>query len=94
MFDDGEAIRIEADIVYIDGYPLYEPYIKDPPQYELNGLAIPEQQYFVLGDNRNHSRDSHAGWTVPEANIIGKAWISVWPPEMWGLVPDFAYANR
>jgi signal peptidase I len=38
----------------------------------------------VLGDNRNNSEDSHYGWLVSRNEIIGKAWISIWPPGLWG----------
>jgi hypothetical protein len=34
--------------------------------------------FFVLGDNRNHSNDSHTGWLVPKADIIGKVWFRYW----------------
>jgi hypothetical protein len=39
---------------------------------------IPGGQYFVLGDNRNHSNDSHTGWLVPTDDIIGKVWFRYW----------------
>lgn len=90
----GEVIEIESGIVYVDGYPLEEPYIRSQPRYALRKLTIPEENYFVLGDNRNYSKDSHEGWTVPEGNIIGKAWISIWPPETWGPIPNYKYAYR
>ena len=72
--------------VYVNGSPLDEPYIKESPKYTFPQYDIPENNYFVLGDNRNKANDSHAGWTVPHQNIIGKAWFSIWPPDKWGLV--------
>ncbi len=47
------------------------------------------EEYFVLGDNRNNANDSHTGWTVPRQDIIGKAWLSVWPPGKWGLAAHY-----
>jgi hypothetical protein len=44
-------------------------------------LSIPAGQYFVLGDNRNHSNDSHTGWLVPREDIIGKVWFRYWVAE-------------
>ena len=73
----------------INGSPLDEPYIKDQPNYSLGPQKIPENNYFVLGDNRNNSNDSHNGWTVPRENIIGKSWLSIWPPRQWGLVTNY-----
>ena len=90
----GETVEIESGLVYIDEFPLEEPYIRSHPNYVLAPIIVPEQHYFVLGDNRNNSRDSHQGWTVPEDNIVGKAWISIWPPDKWGLAPNYAYASK
>lgn len=90
----GETIEVKSGSVYINGVLLEEPYIEDRPDYIVDALTVPESQYFVLGDNRNVSNDSHCGWTVPEANIIGKAWVSVWPPDAWGIIPSYTYANE
>ena len=90
----GETIRINSGIVYIDDSPLEEPYIKDPPGYNHRFLPIPNGHYFVLGDNRNLSTDSHNGWLVPARNIVGKAWVSVWPPQAWGLATNYVYSKN
>ncbi len=90
----GESVEIEAGAVYIhreDGNVLLldEPYIKEPSARSFKGDIIPENEYFVLGDNRNGSNDSRNGWTVPRNNIIGKAWLSIWPPSLWGLAANY-----
>ena len=56
--------------------------------------VVPAGQYFVLGDNRPNSRDSHLGWFVPAENLVGRAWLSYWPPAAWGVMPGVAYADR
>lgn len=66
-------------------YVLEEDYIKAKPTYQYHSGVIPEGCYVVLGDNRNESFDSHYGWVVPEENIIGKAWIDLWPFSRLGL---------
>lgn len=81
-----DSIEIKNSEVYVNGSPLTEPYIKDVPGYNFQRLDVMEDEYFVLGDNRNNSNDSHNGWTVPRENIIGMAWISIWPPSKWELV--------
>jgi len=85
----GDVVEVKMGVVYVNGSPLDEPYIKDQPSYTLKPQKIPENEYFVLGDNRNNSNDSHNGWTVPRQNIIGKAWLSIWPPSQWGLVTSY-----
>ncbi len=90
----GESVEIKEGIVYIhkeDGtvLPLDEPYIAEPARNNFKGNKIPEDEYFVLGDNRNNSSDARNGWTLPRQNIIGKVWLSIWPLEEWGLVANY-----
>ncbi len=90
----GESVEIKEGVVYIqkeDGtvLPLDEPYITEPARLSFKGGIIQENSYFVLGDNRNNSSDSRNGWTLPRQNIIGKAWVSIWPPDKWGLVVNY-----
>ena len=62
-----------------NGHPLKEPYIRQSPRYELPAYQVPKGYYFVLGDNRNDSNDSHAWGPVDEHRIIGKAMLIFWP---------------
>jgi signal peptidase I len=87
----GEIVEIKDGKVFIDGIPLEEEYIMAPPNYTMPATKIPENEYFVLGDNRNSSNDSHSGWTVPRDNIIGRAWFSYWPPSKWRVVKHYSY---
>ena len=89
----GEMVVIAEGTVYIykpDGnyFTLDEAYVPEPARRNFEGGVIPANNYFVLGDNRNNSSDSRGGWTVPAENIIGKAWLSVWPLDRWGLVSN------
>ncbi len=91
----GESVEIRDGEVYIHQngkvFVLDEDdYIKEPPHRDFRGDIIPEDEYFVLGDNRNNTNDSRNGWTVPRQNIIGKAWLSIWPPGEWGLVSNYS----
>ena len=90
----GDTIEVHNGNVYVNEVKLDEPYIKDPPGYTTEEQKIPEGQYFVLGDNRNNSNDSHRGWLVPRESIIGKAWLSTWPPETWGIVPEYSLSEQ
>ena len=85
----GDKVEVKDGVVYVNDSPLDEPYIKKPPNYTLKEQEIAENFYFVLGDNRTNSNDSHSGWLVPRENIIGKTWLLIWPPTKWGVVPDY-----
>jgi signal peptidase I len=85
----GDTVEIRDDKVTVNGTILNEPYILETPHYLMMPEEIPADHYFVLGDNRNNSSDSHRGWTVPRQNIVGKAWVTYWPPYQWGLIPSY-----
>lgn len=85
----GDTLEIKTEAVYVNGSRLDEPYINDPPIYIIEPQKIPGDSYFVLGDNRNNSNDSHNGWVVPRQNIVGKAWLSIWPPDEWGFAANY-----
>ncbi len=87
----GETVEIKDEKVFIDGIPLEEEYIMAPPNHTMPVTEVPENEYFVLGDNRNNSTDSSKGWTVPRDNIIGKAWFIYWPPSKWRVVKHYSY---
>lgn len=57
----GEEVLIENGVVYIDGFALDEPYLKNLPDYDWGPKKVPADNYFVLGDNRSESDDSTAG---------------------------------
>jgi signal peptidase I len=87
----GDTVEIKDGKVFINGIPLVEEYLMAPPNYTMPATEVPENEYFVLGDNRNNSTDSHTGWTVPRNNIIGKAWFTYWPPSKWGIIKHYSY---
>ena|GEM_PF-1586168 len=80
----GEKVEVREENVYIhkpDGsvIMLDEPYLNAPPNYYYMSPTIPKDEYFVMGDNRINSLDSHTGWTVKKSDIVGRAWLSFWP---------------
>lgn len=89
----GDTIEIKNKAVYVNGRALSEPYINEAPNYFMPERTVPDGQYFVLGDNRNHSNDSHTGWLVPREDIIGKVWWHYWkadwPNIRWVMIPVF-----
>lgn len=89
----GDQIEIDNEQVKVNGVVLNEPYINEEPQYSFSGV-VPENEYFVLGDNRNNSSDSHSWSFLPKENIVGKAMIIYWPPSDWEAVPHYGFQNN
>lgn len=86
----GDSVEVKDGKVFVNGIALVEPYILEPPKYTYSREEVLPDNYFVLGDNRNNSLDSHYGWTVPRDNITGRAWFTYWPPSEWGLIKRYA----
>lgn len=81
----GEHVEIRSGQVFIDELPMNEDYIAAQPVYS-GTWQIPEDQLFVLGDNRNDSSDSHSWGLLPITNVIGKAILIYWPPPYWTVI--------
>lgn len=83
----GEKVELRLirgrEYVYIDGRKLEEPYVKPNrrafgPEKTFN---VPEGQYFLMGDNRPSSCDSRQWGGLPRDNILGKVFLTYWPPQ-------------
>ena len=75
----GDTVEVKGGKVYVNDQPLQEQYIQEQPNYDYGPVVVPENQYLVLGDNRNNSYDSHYWGFVPRENIIGQAVIRFFP---------------
>ena len=82
----GDKIAIADGVVWVNGEPLYEGYLRFRDAFNLDERVLKEKHYFVLGDNRTGSNDSRAWGAVPEENILGKVWSIYWPPSDWGVL--------
>lgn len=87
----GDEITVRDGVVSVNGVPLEEPYINGTAAYRGSSWVVPEDHYFVMGDNRNNSSDSRAWSFLPRDDIVGKAWLIYWGIEDWGLVPHFRH---
>lgn len=90
----GETIQIdESGSIYIDGEILEESYGREiiKPEYigrAAEPITLGADEYFVMGDNRNNSSDSRteAVGNIHRDDIIGRAWIRIWPLEKFGVL--------
>ncbi len=84
----GDTVTVRNGKVMVNGNILREFYIKEDPQYNYGPVTVPENEYLVLGDNRNNSYDSHYWGFVPREKIIGRAFVRFWPFPRIGAIDE------
>lgn len=90
----GETVQIDEDgTIYIDGERLLESYGREIIKPEHLGIAaqpvkLGEDEYFVMGDNRNNSSDSRMEiiGNIHRKDIVGRAWLRIWPFSKFGVL--------
>lgn len=83
----GETVQARDGKMLIDGQQLNEPYLNGVTTENFAPIKIPEGEYFVMGDNRPNSNDSRFSLgTISRDNIVGEAFVIIWPPGRWGLL--------
>lgn len=82
----GEVIEIKSGRVFVNGVGLDEPYLNQFTRGLVAPQVVPPLHVFVLGDNRGFSNDSRSFGMVAFSEIVGRAWLSYWPPQQFGLV--------
>jgi len=81
----GETVEVRDNQVYVNGNPIAEPYLPDGVSMrDEPEITVPADQVFMMGDNRNASNDSRRFGTIPREDIVGRAFVTVWPPGAWG----------
>lgn len=101
----GETIQVKDGKVYINNTPLKESqqdggYLVESTDC-LGGrlcepYVVPENSVVVMGDHRSNSSDSRSWGAepgLPLDRIVGKAWVSYWPRDLWGVIPNPTYAQ-
>ncbi len=97
----GDQVMLKDGYIYINGNKLDESGYLDSSVYTNGGeylhegetITVPEGQYFVCGDNRQHSSDSRTFGPIEKANIKGKAWIVYFPFSNFRLAEHESYQN-
>ena len=87
----GETVQIADGTIYINGEVLEESYgreVMQDPGIAAEPITLGEDEYFVLGDNRNQSSDSRdpSVGLIHRDEIIGRAWLRIWPLNSFGIL--------
>jgi signal peptidase I len=95
----GETVEVRDGRVYVDGVLVDEPYLQGTPTTcrledacARGPVTVQPGTIFVMGDNRSNSSDSREWNELPLDRVIGKAWVSYWPQEHWGVIDTPTYA--
>lgn len=94
----GDKVKVEGGKIYVNNRLLEESYIPNDfvtrsAQFSQEGreITVPEGEFFVVGDNRDHSLDSRVFGTVEKQYITGRAWIIYWPLNEFGAIKSPTY---
>ena len=81
----GDTIEIADNVVLVNGVAIVEPYLSETAvMADFGPEVVPAGHIFVMGDNRARSQDSRRFGAIPEDDVIGRAFVRVWPVDRWG----------
>ena len=94
----GDTVRCTNDVLYVNNVKLVEPYLYPHSQpcagsgFDGKSVTVPKGRLWVMGDNRDGSADSRSHMdanqgTIPVSDVIGRAFVVVWPPSDWKTLP-------
>lgn len=82
----GDIVAIQDGKLIVNGVVYEEEYITHRPNYTLEPYTVPEGKYFVLGDNRSNSNDSHLVGPIDAEMIVGHVRQVVLPLNSWRTI--------
>lgn len=82
----GDTVEIKDGYLYVNGEKYDEDYLTYRPNYTMSAYTVPEGEYFVLGDNRSNSNDSHLIGPISRDMIIGHVRHVIWPLNSWRAI--------
>lgn len=81
---EGQTVMIADGVVFVDGLPIDEPYLAPGTRMpDFDQTTVPRGEVFVMGDNRSNSTDSRSFGTIPVEDIVGRAFVIIWPVSNW-----------
>ena len=94
-----DKVLVQTGKVFVNDQLINEKAYLDQSVYTQGGnfandgemIVVTQNEYFVMGDNRNHSFDSRNFGTIATEKITGRAWVVYWPPQKAGVVPEVNY---
>lgn len=93
----GDTVAIRNGQVYVNEVALDETYLAElctTNTCDNSSWTLGANEYFMMGDNRNNSRDSRAFGVVDRSRIVGEAIIRYWPPDDWGVVTRYLFPEQ
>lgn len=85
----GDTVECRPGELLINGQVIDESYNPNPHSYFCSPTTLGPNEYYVLGDNRNQSSDSHSWGALDRKDIIGRAWLLYWPLPQLGIIPHY-----
>jgi len=81
----GDTVTGKDGDLLVNGVIQDEPYRKQPdrPLADFGPILVPQDELFVMGDNRFASQDSRYFGTIPIDTVVGHAFVIIWPPSNW-----------
>jgi signal peptidase I len=83
----GDTVEVKKDVVLVNGTALKEEYITYPADYNFGPITLKADEYFVLGDNRIHSTDSHIIGPIKRNAILGRVRLVIYPLNKIRTIP-------
>lgn len=81
----GDTVEVRQGVLLVNGRILEEGYVADGSMFgDQPPIDIPPGHVYVMGDNRSHSQDSRVFGAIPLDEVVGRAFVKVWPPTRWG----------
>lgn len=93
----GEVVEVKDNGIFINGEKLYESYLPESYHTEAGAysrdrvITLGPNEYFAVGDNREHSSDSRAWGPITRDEIVGRAFFRYWPSESMGVIEHHRY---